>query len=41
MTSLIDEETTSEFNDIGHRVMTSLKTFTFFVYYERSQLEEG
>ena len=40
MASLVDEETASEFNDIGHKVMTHLKTFSFFVYFEEGQLGE-
>ena len=40
MASLVDEDTASEFGDIGLKVMTHLKTFSFFVYYEESQLGE-
>lgn len=40
MASLVDEDTASDFNDIGHKVMTHLKTFNFFVYYEEGQLGE-
>ena len=40
MASLVDEETASEFNDIGLKVMTQMKTFNFFIFYEQSQLGE-
>lgn len=38
--SLVDEETASECYDIKKKVMNHLKTFSFFVYYEESQLGE-
>lgn len=39
MTSLIDEATTSDFQDIGMKVLTHLKTYCLFVFYENSHLQ--
>ena len=40
MASLVDEETTSDIQDIEHKVLQHLKTYAFFVYYEKAQFEE-
>ena len=39
MTSLIDEATTSDFQDIGMKVLTHLKTYSLFAFYQNSHLE--
>lgn len=36
--ALFDEETTSEHRDIGKKVLTHLKSFYFFIYYELGHL---
>lgn len=38
MTSLIDEDTTIDYQNIGKEVMTHMKTYNFFVYYQRNHL---
>lgn len=39
MSSLIDESTTSDFHDIGIRVLTHLKTYSLFIFYQNSHLQ--
>lgn len=38
MTSLVDEETTTDYQNIGKEVMVHMKTYSFFVYYQRSHI---
>jgi hypothetical protein len=36
---MFDDETTSEYKDIGKRVLNQLKTYTFLIYYELAHLK--
>lgn len=39
MSSYVDEDTTTyEHHDIGKQVLNHLKTYSFFVYYEKSHI---
>lgn len=39
MTSLVDETTTSDFQDIGMKIISHLKTYSLFIFYQSSHLE--
>ena len=41
MASLVDEESTSDIQDIQEKVIQQMKTYAFFIYYERGCLGEG
>ena len=41
MASLVDEESTSDIQDIQEKVIQQLKTYAFFVYYEKASLGGG
>lgn len=38
MASLVDEETTSDMQDIEKKVIQQLKTYTFFIFYQKEEL---
>lgn len=38
MTSLIDEDTTTDYQSIGKEVINHMKTYNFLVYYQKNHL---